>query len=285
MLEQLEGSQAVARAVAMCRPEVISAYPISPQTHIVEALSDMVRTGELEAVRVPDGGVRVRGDVGLHRRLGHRGAHVHRDREPGAALHGRGAVQRLGARAADRDDARQPRDRGADQHLERPLRLDVAARLGLDPALRGDQPGGRRPAPAGVSARRDALAAGDGVHGRLHPHPRLRGGRAADPGAGRRVRAAVRAPPGPRSGGPGDDRGDGRAGGVHRGQVPDAREAGPGPRRDSRDRRRLLGSVRAAVGRAAAQLPGRGRGDDRGRARLGHWARSRTSSTSCASRA
>src|SRR6476619_681024 len=45
--EQLEGSQAVARAVALCRPEVISAYPISPQTHIVEALSDLVRTGEL----------------------------------------------------------------------------------------------------------------------------------------------------------------------------------------------------------------------------------------------
>src|ERR1044072_956988 len=44
---QLEGSQAVARAVARCRPEVVSAYPISPQTHIVEALSDMVRTGEL----------------------------------------------------------------------------------------------------------------------------------------------------------------------------------------------------------------------------------------------
>jgi pyruvate ferredoxin oxidoreductase alpha subunit len=48
VLEQLEGSQAVARAVARCRPEVISAYPISPQTHIVEALSDMVRTRELE---------------------------------------------------------------------------------------------------------------------------------------------------------------------------------------------------------------------------------------------
>nr|WP_242533208.1 transketolase C-terminal domain-containing protein [Niveibacterium umoris] len=31
----------------MCRPEVISAYPISPQTHIVEALSEFVRTGEL----------------------------------------------------------------------------------------------------------------------------------------------------------------------------------------------------------------------------------------------
>src|SRR6476619_6990752 len=47
MLEQLEGSQAVARAVTLCRPEVIAAYPISPQTHIVESLSDRVRTGEL----------------------------------------------------------------------------------------------------------------------------------------------------------------------------------------------------------------------------------------------
>src|SRR6187431_2145872 len=47
MRSQLEGSIAVAKAVALCRPEVISAYPISPQTHIVEALSDLVRTGEL----------------------------------------------------------------------------------------------------------------------------------------------------------------------------------------------------------------------------------------------
>jgi 2-oxoacid:acceptor oxidoreductase delta subunit (pyruvate/2-ketoisovalerate family) len=44
---QIEGSAAVARAVALCRPEVICAYPISPQTHIVEGLSDRVRTGEL----------------------------------------------------------------------------------------------------------------------------------------------------------------------------------------------------------------------------------------------
>jgi len=47
VLEQLEGSQAIARTVAACRPEVISAYPISPQTHIVEGLSDLVRTGDL----------------------------------------------------------------------------------------------------------------------------------------------------------------------------------------------------------------------------------------------
>ncbi|HEY1238165.1 MAG TPA: hypothetical protein VGE91_07490 [Solirubrobacterales bacterium] len=47
MRRQEEGSRAVAEAVALCRPEVVSAYPISPQTHIVEHLSDLVRTGDL----------------------------------------------------------------------------------------------------------------------------------------------------------------------------------------------------------------------------------------------
>ena len=47
MLKQIEGSQAVAEAVAMCRPEVIAAYPITPQTHIVEGLAAMVRDGKV----------------------------------------------------------------------------------------------------------------------------------------------------------------------------------------------------------------------------------------------
>ena len=47
MLKQIEGSQAVAEAVGLCRPEVICAYPISPQTHIVEGLGKMVKSGEL----------------------------------------------------------------------------------------------------------------------------------------------------------------------------------------------------------------------------------------------
>ncbi len=47
MLRQIEGSRAVAEAVALCRPEVICAYPISPQTHIVEKLSQLVKSGEL----------------------------------------------------------------------------------------------------------------------------------------------------------------------------------------------------------------------------------------------
>lgn len=47
MLKQIEGSRAIAEMVALCRPEVVCAYPITPQTHIVEALADLVRTGAL----------------------------------------------------------------------------------------------------------------------------------------------------------------------------------------------------------------------------------------------
>ena len=47
MLKQIEGSIAVAETVARCRPEVICAYPISPQTHIVEQLSKITKAGDL----------------------------------------------------------------------------------------------------------------------------------------------------------------------------------------------------------------------------------------------
>lgn len=47
MLKQVEGSKAVADTVAACRPHVICAYPISPQTHIVEGLSQLVKNGSL----------------------------------------------------------------------------------------------------------------------------------------------------------------------------------------------------------------------------------------------
>ena len=47
MRKQIEGSQAIAQAIATCSPGVICAYPISPQTHIVESLDDLVRKGEI----------------------------------------------------------------------------------------------------------------------------------------------------------------------------------------------------------------------------------------------
>jgi len=45
----LLGSDAVAHGVRLCRPEVISAYPITPQTHIIETLSEMVDRGDLHS--------------------------------------------------------------------------------------------------------------------------------------------------------------------------------------------------------------------------------------------
>src|SRR5438105_11390330 len=48
MLEQCEGSHAVAQAVALRRTDVIFAYPISPQTHIVEGLGELVKYGTLK---------------------------------------------------------------------------------------------------------------------------------------------------------------------------------------------------------------------------------------------
>ncbi len=48
MLKQIEGSLGIAEAVALCRPGAVCAYPISPQTHIVENLGKMVKTGQLQ---------------------------------------------------------------------------------------------------------------------------------------------------------------------------------------------------------------------------------------------
>ena len=48
MLKQIEGSMGVALGVSLCRPEVICAYPISPQTHIVENLGTLTRQGKIE---------------------------------------------------------------------------------------------------------------------------------------------------------------------------------------------------------------------------------------------
>jgi len=48
----LEGSRGVAEAVRLCRPNVIAAYPITPQTHIVENLSQMVADGLLKAENI-----------------------------------------------------------------------------------------------------------------------------------------------------------------------------------------------------------------------------------------
>ncbi|TRZ67220.1 MAG: pyruvate ferredoxin oxidoreductase [Methanothrix sp.] len=48
MMRVAEGSYAIADAVRCCSPDVVSVYPITPQTHIVEHLSQLVANGELD---------------------------------------------------------------------------------------------------------------------------------------------------------------------------------------------------------------------------------------------
>jgi pyruvate ferredoxin oxidoreductase alpha subunit len=45
----MEGSHAIALAVKAARPNVVAAYPITPQTHIVEDISQLIADGDLDA--------------------------------------------------------------------------------------------------------------------------------------------------------------------------------------------------------------------------------------------
>ncbi len=49
----IEVSIAVSEAVKLARAEVIPAYPITPQTHIVEHLSEIIANGDLDAEFIP----------------------------------------------------------------------------------------------------------------------------------------------------------------------------------------------------------------------------------------
>ena len=46
----ITGNNAVAEAVRLCRPQLVAAYPITPQTPIYEKLSDWDTAGDLGGV-------------------------------------------------------------------------------------------------------------------------------------------------------------------------------------------------------------------------------------------
>ncbi len=47
------GNKAVAEAVKQVQPAVVAAYPITPQTEIVEQIAEFVSTGELKSRYIP----------------------------------------------------------------------------------------------------------------------------------------------------------------------------------------------------------------------------------------
>ncbi len=126
MLEITEGSMAVAEAVRLCRPQVVAAYPITPQTHIVEALAEMVANGKLDADYIT-----VESEFSaLSACLGASAAgsrDVFRNHITGTCPDVRGLFQRCRYAPAHYHDDRQPCARGTALYLERPAGLDLPA--------------------------------------------------------------------------------------------------------------------------------------------------------------
>ena len=268
MLRQIEGSRAVAETVALCRPEVIGAYPISPQTHIVEGLSALVKTGALapcEFLNVESEFAAMSVCIGAsaagartYTATASQGLLYMAEAVYNASGLGLPIVMTVANRAIgspiniwnDHSDAMSQRDCGwvqlyvesnqeaLDVHIQAfklAERLSLPVMVCMDGFIlthafeRVDVPD---------QAQVDAF---------LPPFaPR----QVLDPDAPLTIGAMV---------GPG---------GVRRGPLPDARQADAGAGRDPGDRWRVRGGVRPRVRRARARLPDRGRRDRRRGARL-----------------
>ena len=181
----------MAEAVALCRPQVICAYPITPQTHIVEGLGEMVKAGELagcEFINVESEFAAMSVAIGAsaagartYTATSSQGLLFMAEAVYNAAGLGLPIVMTIGNRAIgapiniwnDHSDSMSMRDAGWIQLFaetnQEALDLHIQAfRLAEELSLPGH-----------------------GLHGRLHPDACLRARRHADAGAGRCVSAAV----------------------------------------------------------------------------------------------
>ena len=169
----MEVSIAVSDAVQLCRAEAIAAYPITPQTHIVEHLSSVVANGDLDAefVNVESEHSAMSTCIGMSAT----GARTYTaTSSQGLALMNEilfiasamrfPIVMTVANRALS----------GPLVHLERPQRHHGGPGHRLDPDLRGKRPGGLRPLRHGLQDRRKPQGPAAHHHqpGRLHPLPR-----------------------------------------------------------------------------------------------------------------
>ena len=235
MPRQLEGSHAVAETVAACRPEVIAAYPISPQTHIVEALVGARRRpatlapceflnveSEFAAMSVAIGASAT--GARAYTATASQGLLFMAEALYNASGLGLPIVMTVANRAIgapiniwnDHSDAMSQRDSGWIQ-----LYADSNQEASTCTCRRSASP---RSSSLPVMVCMDGFVL-------THAHERLE---VPDSRAGRRVPAAVRAAPGARPGRAGDDRRDGRPGRVHGGPLPRARASSASRSRPSR---------------------------------------------------
>ncbi len=170
MREALEGSQAIARAVSMCKPDVVAAYPITPQTHIVENLSKLVAEGDLHTEFVSVESEFSAASVVLGAAAAGARAYT-ATASQGVLLMSEVLFNIAGMRIPLVMTV-------ANRAVSAPLSIwndhgdSMAVRdCGLDPAARRRQPGGGRYHHSGLPHRAGNRTAGDGLHGRLHSDP------------------------------------------------------------------------------------------------------------------
>ena len=259
MLKQIEGSHAMAEAIALCRPEVVCAYPITPQTHIVEGVGDLVREGDLkncEFINVESEFAALSVAIGAsaagaraYTATASQGLLFMAEAVYNASGLGLPIVMTLGNRAIgapiniwnDHSDAMSMRDAGWMQMFaetnQEAVDLHIQAfRLAEELSM-----------PVMVCVDGFILT---------HAFERVD---IPDQARGRRLPAALRAGAGARSVSADLDRRHGRTGGFHRSALPAALQADLALRRHSRIRRRVQGALRPRRRRPAAHLPHRGR--------------------------
>ena len=103
----VSGDEAVALAVRQAKPHVIAAYPITPQTIVVERLSDFVEDGSLNSQY-------------MYVESEHSAMCACLGASSIGAVHGRGPALRERLPLPHRHDEREPFHRGALEHLRRP---------------------------------------------------------------------------------------------------------------------------------------------------------------------
>ena len=118
----LSGDEAFAEGVRLARPQVVSAYPITPQTVVVERLSEMVEVGDLAAeyVHVESEHSALSCAIGASAT----GARTFTATSSQGLLYmAECLTYASGGRFPHRHDERQPVDRASVEHLWRPARF------------------------------------------------------------------------------------------------------------------------------------------------------------------
>ena len=163
------------KAMRQIDPDVVAAYPITPQTEIVQIFAQFVADGKVDTEFITVESEHSAMSAAIGSAAG--GARtMTATSSQGLALMWELLYIAASLPPADRHGQRQPRALGPDQHPLRPLRLHGRARHRLDPALRRGPPGGLRQPPHGRAHRRAprGAPAGHDDDRRLHRERRHR---------------------------------------------------------------------------------------------------------------